>query len=75
MVSHHLFAALTAAAALSVLAEFGINFDRARIVAVVVGLLPGFGAAAYKGVLSARTRNQVGRTRAGWEGISPIRPF
>src|SRR5271163_2418460 len=42
---------LTAAAALSVLAEIGIDLEWARILAVVLGLLPGFGAAAYKGVL------------------------
>src|SRR6201992_3842095 len=42
---------LTAAAALSLLAEMGMDFERARIVAVVLGLLPGFGSAAYKGVL------------------------
>jgi Ni/Fe-hydrogenase subunit HybB-like protein len=58
---------LTAAAALSVLAEFGINFDRARIVAVVVGLLPGFGAAAYKGVLLS-TNAQPGWKDARWMG-------
>jgi len=58
---------LTAAAALSVLAEFGIDFERARIVAVVVGLLPGFGAAAYKGVLLS-TNAQPGWKDARWMG-------
>ena len=42
---------LTAAAALSVLAEIGFDFEWARILAVILGLLPGFGSAAYKGVL------------------------
>src|ERR1700749_3578481 len=38
---------LTAAAALSLLAEVGMDFERARILAVVVGLLPALGSAAY----------------------------
>ena len=42
---------LTAAAGLSVLAILGWDFERARLLAVILGLLPGFGAAAYKGVL------------------------
>src|SRR6202795_2307600 len=42
---------LTAAAALSLLAELGIDFEWARILAVVVGLLPGFCSAADKCVL------------------------
>src|ERR1700723_4604516 len=42
---------LTAAAGLSLLAELGWGFEWARILAVVVGLLPGFGSAAYKGGL------------------------
>jgi Ni/Fe-hydrogenase subunit HybB-like protein len=58
---------LTAAAGLSVLAEMGIDFERARILAVVVGLLPGFGAAAYKGVLLS-TNAQPGWKDARWLG-------
>jgi Polysulphide reductase, NrfD len=58
---------LTAAAALSVLAEMGWDFEWARIVAVVVGLLPGFGAAAYKGVLLS-TNAQPGWKDARWLG-------
>src|SRR5579862_7544797 len=37
---------LTAAAALSLLAALGWDFERARILAVAVGLLPAFGSAA-----------------------------
>jgi hypothetical protein len=58
---------LTAAAALSVLAEIGFDFEWARILAVVVGLLPGFGAAAYKGVLLS-TNAQPGWKDARWLG-------
>src|SRR5277367_519826 len=58
---------LTAAAALSLLSEMGIDFERARIVAVVVGLLPGFGSAAYKGVLLS-TNAQPGWKDARWMG-------
>jgi hypothetical protein len=58
---------LTAAAALSVLAEFGFDFEWARILAVVAGLLPGFGAAAYKGVLLS-TNAQPGWKDARWLG-------
>src|ERR1700735_880764 len=58
---------LTAAAALSVLAEIGFDFEWARILAVVVGLLPGFGAAAYKGVLLS-TNAQPGWKDARWMG-------
>jgi hypothetical protein len=58
---------LTAAAALSLLAEIGIDFEWARIFAVVVGLLPGFGAAAYKGVLLS-TNAQPGWKDARWLG-------
>jgi hypothetical protein len=58
---------LTAAAALSLLAGFGIDFERARILAVIVGLLPGFGAAAYKGVLLS-TNAQPGWKDARWLG-------
>jgi hypothetical protein len=58
---------LAAAAALSLLAEIGIDFERARIFAIVVGLLPGFGAAAYKGVLLS-TNAQPGWKDARWLG-------
>jgi hypothetical protein len=58
---------LTAAAALSVLAEVGFDFEWARILAVIVGLLPGFGAAAYKGVLLS-TNAQPGWKDARWLG-------
>jgi Polysulphide reductase, NrfD len=58
---------LTAAAVLSVLAELGIDFEWARILAVVVGLLPGFGSAAYKGVLLS-TNAQLGWKDARWMG-------
>ena len=58
---------LTAAAGLSLLAEFGINFEWARILAVVLGLLPGFGSAAYKGVLLS-TNAQPGWKDARWLG-------
>ena len=58
---------LTAAAALSVLSEVGIDFEWARILAVIVGLLPGFGSAAYKGVLLS-TNAQPGWKDARWMG-------
>jgi len=58
---------LTAAAALSLLAEMGMDFEWARLLAVVVGLLPGFGAAAYKGVLLS-TNAQPGWKDARWMG-------
>src|ERR1700735_502372 len=58
---------LTAAAALSLLAEMGIDFEWARILAVVLGLLPGFGSAAYKGVLLS-TNAQPGWKDARWMG-------
>jgi Polysulphide reductase, NrfD len=58
---------LTAAAALSLLAEFGFDFEWARILAVILGLLPGFGAAAYKGVLLS-TNAQPGWKDARWLG-------
>jgi hypothetical protein len=58
---------LTAAAALSVLSEMGIDFERARILAVVVGLPFGFGSAAYKGVLLS-TNAQPGWKDARWMG-------
>jgi hypothetical protein len=58
---------LTAAAALSLLAEVGWDFEWARITAVVVGLLPGFASAAYKGVLLS-TNAQPGWKDARWMG-------
>jgi hypothetical protein len=58
---------LTAAAGLSVLAELGWDFEWARILAVIVGLLPGFGSAAYKGVLLS-TNAQPGWKDARWLG-------
>src|ERR1700685_1658828 len=48
---------LTAAATLSLLAELGWDFEWARLLAVVVGLLPGFGSAAYKGGLVRTKRH------------------
>lgn len=58
---------LTAAATLSVLAVVGIDFEWARILAVVVGLLPALGSAAYKGVLLS-TNAQPGWKDARWMG-------
>src|SRR5580692_2098650 len=58
---------LTAAAALSLLSEIGLDFEWARITAVVVGLLPGFASAAYKGVLLS-TNAQPGWKDARWMG-------
>jgi hypothetical protein len=58
---------LTAAAGLSLLAELGWDFEWARIIAVVVGLLPGFLSAAYKGVLLS-TNAQPGWKDARWMG-------
>ena len=58
---------LTAAAGLSVLARLGWDFERARLLAVILGLLPGFGAAAYKGVLLS-TNAQPGWKDARWLG-------
>ena len=58
---------LTAAAALSLLAEIGLDFKWARILAVVAGLLPAFGSAAYKGVLLS-TNAQPGWKDARWLG-------
>src|ERR1700733_10746440 len=58
---------LTAAAGLSVLAELGWDFEWARILAVVLGLLPGFGSAAYNGVLLS-TNAQPGWKDARWLG-------
>jgi hypothetical protein len=58
---------LTAAAGLSVLAILGWDFEWARILAVIAGLLPGFGSAAYKGVLLS-TNAQPGWKDARWLG-------
>src|SRR5580692_7734573 len=58
---------LTAAAALSLLSEIGLDFEWARITAVVLGLLPAFGSAAYKGVLLS-TNAQPGWKDARWMG-------
>jgi Polysulphide reductase, NrfD len=58
---------LTAAAGLSLLAEIGIDFEWARILAVIVGLPFGFGSAAYKGVLLS-TNAQPGWKDARWMG-------
>ncbi len=58
---------LTAAAGLSLLSEIGINFEWARILAVIVGLPFGFGSAAYKGVLLS-TNAQPGWRDARWMG-------
>ncbi len=49
------------------LAELGWDFEWARLLAVVVGLLPGFGSAAYKGVLLS-TNAQPGWKDARWLG-------
>src|SRR5271154_6090796 len=58
---------LTAAAGLSLLAILGWDFEWARITAVVLGLVPGFGSAAYKGVLLS-TNAQPGWKDARWMG-------
>jgi hypothetical protein len=58
---------LTAAAGLSLLALVGYDFEWARIGAVLLGLLPGFGSAAYKGVLLS-TNAQPGWKDARWMG-------
>ena len=58
---------LTAASGLSVLAELGLDFEWARILAVILGLLPAFGSAAYKGVLLS-TNAQPGWKDARWLG-------
>ena len=58
---------LSAAAGLSLLAEFGFDFGWARLLAVVAGLLPAFGSAAYKGVLLS-TNSQTGWKDARWMG-------
>jgi hypothetical protein len=58
---------LTAAAALSLLSLLGFDFKWTRVIAVVLGLLPGFGSAAYKGVLLS-TNAQPGWKDARWLG-------
>src|SRR5580700_10442332 len=58
---------LTAAAGLSLLALLGFDFEWARILAVVLGLVPGFCSAAYKGVLLS-TNAQPGWKDARWLG-------
>jgi Ni/Fe-hydrogenase subunit HybB-like protein len=58
---------LTAAAALSLLAEMGMDFKWARVLAVIAGLLPALGSAAYKGVLLS-TNAQPGWRDARWMG-------
>jgi Ni/Fe-hydrogenase subunit HybB-like protein len=58
---------LTVAALLSLVAIFWIDFEWARITAVILGLLPGFGSAAYKGVLLS-TNSQPGWKDARWMG-------
>jgi Ni/Fe-hydrogenase subunit HybB-like protein len=58
---------LTAAAGLSLLALLGFDFEWARILAVILGLLPALGSAAYKGVLLS-TNAQPGWKDARWMG-------
>jgi hypothetical protein len=58
---------LTVAAALSLLSEMGMDFEWGRKLAVILGLLPGFGSAAYKGVLLS-TNSQPGWKDARWMG-------
>lgn len=58
---------LTAAAAFSLLSAIGIDFDWARKLAAILGLLPGFGSCAYKGVLLS-TNSQPGWKDARWMG-------
>jgi Ni/Fe-hydrogenase subunit HybB-like protein len=58
---------LTVVAALSLLSEMGFNFEWARKIVVVVGLVPGFFSAAYKGVLLS-TNAQPGWKDARWMG-------
>src|SRR6201999_2953353 len=58
---------LTAAAGLSLLAILGMDFEWARILAVIAGLEPGFCSAAYKGVLLS-TNAQPGWKDARWLG-------
>jgi hypothetical protein len=58
---------LTAAAGLSLLPEGGMAIEWGRRLAVVLGVLPAFGAAAYKGVLLS-TNAQPGWKDARWLG-------
>jgi len=58
---------LTVAAALSLLPEGGMAVEWARRLAVVLGLLPALGSAAYKGVLLS-TNAQPGWRDARWLG-------
>jgi hypothetical protein len=58
---------LTAAAGLSLLSAMGYDFEWARKLAVILALLPGFGSAAYKGVLLS-TNSQPGWKDARWMG-------
>jgi Polysulphide reductase, NrfD len=58
---------LTVAAALSLLPEGGLAMEWARKLAVVLGLLPALGSAAYKGVLLS-TNAQPGWRDARWLG-------
>jgi Ni/Fe-hydrogenase subunit HybB-like protein len=58
---------LTVAAALSLLPEGGITLEWVRRIAVVLGLLPALGSAAYKGVLLS-TNAQPGWRDARWLG-------
>jgi hypothetical protein len=58
---------LTVAAALSLMPEMGIAIEWVRRLAVVLGLLPALGSAAYKGVLLS-TNAQPGWRDARWLG-------
>jgi Polysulphide reductase, NrfD len=58
---------LTVAAALSLLSEGGMTIEWSRRLAVVLGLLPALGSAAYKGVLLS-TNAQPGWRDARWLG-------
>jgi hypothetical protein len=58
---------LTVAAALSLLPEAGMTLEWLRKTAVVLGLLPALGSAAYKGVLLS-TNAQPGWRDARWLG-------
>jgi Ni/Fe-hydrogenase subunit HybB-like protein len=58
---------LTVAAALSLLSEGGMAIEWVRRLAVVLGLLPALGSAAYKGVLLS-TNAQPGWRDARWLG-------
>src|SRR5260221_1717127 len=58
---------LTVAAALTLLPEAGMTLEWVRRAAVVLGLLPALGSAAYKGVLLS-TNAQPGWRNARWLG-------